>query len=1008
VKKIVQTVQIIRSLLEQGAPNASAAKAAADYARYCGEAEQRLEMVAAMLEKGSDYQALQIAEQEPALLDLVGVLSFGEEKAWQHFCEDHQLAVAPRLNAKTTHALDALYASGITANHPLYKDFRAAVLSRDDAKSLRILHTILKLNPTDENAKKELLRIDNKQFQETLETLREALKTDDEERIACLVEALAASAPEEKLQRFEAYVAGTAIRRSLRRRQAERRLPEMVEQMLDQQAGKDWRSVGAGLEALEALKQEHGIEVVDEALKRGVDGLKQFYSDESSADLHRRSFEKSLRDCMARIDEVETRLRSGDGMAYDEVVDMDAALARHSKELLAHQMPLPAETAQRLQSTERVLQSRLDGLRLARRLQRVATAAAVVGALTCTVALILHGWKAHVVSSDLAGYQARRVCVPAETLIRRLRQDNDWLLYWPNLQSTVEEVDAWTRQMHAAEKQAGAALEALEASFVAEASNLPPAQLVRQFEHAEELVRSLPQDLTNGPSNQIAALRTRIELHLEREGKQLAARVGESLTKVEQTCAAELSYENPVAKTVASVEKIAGMLAPLESALKPEVEALRLPADLEARILSSSQRLDLFQNELVKFDKARAETAAAGSLTGYLEALTRWKALKFAEAAPATKALAVLPTEAAFLASLLTHGDQVMLKAVQDDLSGAHMQPASPLEEDLKALLAIRDDAYLNNIWENRMVDYSRGSSETVWWSNGALTRANIGENVRWSGRFYEPAPTSTSVAFVKRDVVRIPARNSYVGMEVLDSKLSATSQFVSSLQLHRMTDEDGRRFKRSLLEVIETAMKDNSASPVAKAYVIQRLASMMRRREQAWGLHLCPSLQADLRELGQILGENSLRSEDWLVTASRDRLSAPLVAFFKKHENKSYLGEAAARRRVLQGAALAGIRFGGYVELDSTLVLNNPARAASELWVISADGGKPRLVLNSTAGKTAADTGRTVVREALTLSPVFFMPQDRQALLRQYKADMAAAKAELRPSSEEAPFLIP
>ncbi|MFO1485427.1 MAG: hypothetical protein U1F71_18845 [Verrucomicrobiaceae bacterium] len=1001
MKKVLQTVQAVRSLLASGIPNPSSERTAADYARFCTDAEQRLEMVAAMLEKGSDYQALQIAEQEPALLDLAGALSFGQEKAWHEFCEEHQLTPAPRLNAKTVLALDALYTKGITANHPLYKDFRAAALSRDDDRSLQILHTILKLNPTDENARKELQRLDNKRLQETLEKLREALKTDDEEGIATLTESLAASAHDEKLRRFDAFVAGDSVRRALRKKQAEQRLPEWVKQMVQQQTSDDWQAVGHGLETLDAALEEHGIAVTDEGLKQSLENLRQFYSRESSADLQRRSFERALKNFTAQADEVEARLMAGNHPAYDEIASMDESFVRQWKELQAHQMPVPSDTARHLQAVGRALRSRLQGMRRMRQLKKLTAAAAVIGGVACLTAVVLHGWKAHVVSAELASYRTRQVCAPAEEMIRRLRQDDEWLLRWPFLQATVEEVDAWTRQVRVTQEQAREATRLLAASFAGETSNLPPGQMVRQLDDAEHLVQSLPPDLADVPRNELVAVRTHVETHLARLGKQLAMQAEESMADIEQACAAELSFEKSAAKTAESVDKLGRKLAPLEAELKPEAEVLRLPAALESRILAARQRLDLFQEELVKFAQVRSETAAASTLVGYKNALERWREIRFAEAAPAAKALSALPTEAGFLAALLTEGDEHVLKAVLDDVSGSRMHPDAPGEEELKILLSIRDDAYLNNIWENKVVDHSRGGAESIWWSIGAPTRAKIGDNTRWAGRYYDLSQSSAAVTFVKRDVMLIRVGSGFGGMGVVDSKPSPTSEFISALKLDRMTDAEGKRYTSSLLDVIESIMKAREASPIVKAYVLQRLEGMMRRREHAWGLHLCPSLQADLREFHQTLGNVSLQNNDWLVATTRDRLTAPLTAFFKKCEGRNYYREAAARRGLLRSAAQAGLRFGGYVEIDTSCVLNNPARVAGELWVLASNGGKPRLVANTLAGSETPQAARLTAKEALPLSPVFFLPLDRRQLLAQYQQDMAATKSDtVQPSS--------
>src|SRR5271156_3604170 len=148
----------IRETLAIGGANAPIESLALEYARISQEANQRLESCSAMIAKGSEYQALQLAETEPALLDLIGELSFAEMREWSEFCLNQGLPVAPRFDGKAVQALDQLYAKGITANHPLYKDYRSAVSSRDDARALRIIRSIAHLNSEDADAKRELAR----------------------------------------------------------------------------------------------------------------------------------------------------------------------------------------------------------------------------------------------------------------------------------------------------------------------------------------------------------------------------------------------------------------------------------------------------------------------------------------------------------------------------------------------------------------------------------------------------------------------------------------------------------------------------------------------------------------------------------------------------------------------------------------------------------------------------------------------------------------------------------
>src|SRR4051812_40971078 len=57
--------------------------AAAQYAEACAEANQRLRQVGQLLKRGLRSEALQLTEEEPNLLDFVGMLDFPELPAWR-------------------------------------------------------------------------------------------------------------------------------------------------------------------------------------------------------------------------------------------------------------------------------------------------------------------------------------------------------------------------------------------------------------------------------------------------------------------------------------------------------------------------------------------------------------------------------------------------------------------------------------------------------------------------------------------------------------------------------------------------------------------------------------------------------------------------------------------------------------------------------------------------------------------------------------------------------------
>jgi len=1007
VKPVLQTIEAIHTAITDEAPPGAVEETAARYARFCSEAEQRLDRVAAMLQKGSDYQALQVAEEELPLLDLAAALSFGEEKVWQTYCELHGLKVAPRLNARIIADLEALYAKGISANHPLYKDFRAAVLSRDDAKSLRIVKTILKLNPSDDNAKKELLRLENKGVQEKIDQLREALKSDDEERIATLTEAIKSAAPAAKLERLDVFHEGERIRKTLRKRQAEDRLPGMIAEMQALKADGRWRQVGLLLDASDSMTKEHGLEPAADEQNTAIEELRRYHQKEQAADEKQRNFDRALKSFLSFVEEVETRLLTGAGVTYAEIAEKDEVFVKRWKELEGYQLPVANESLQRLRAAGQELRARLERMQRAKRMRNMALAAAVLVLLSCISALGMHAWKAWTLTQELASYQTKESCGAAEDLIKKLRSDEELLLRWPYLQAKIAEVNSWTAQARITERQAKDALQALESSFQGDSTAHAASQLVRQLDDADALVQQLSGDLAAEPKNRLVALKTKSDLHLVTVLKKLTASTATTLSEIEKTGDEELSYAKPAAKVGTSRDAIDKLLQPLEALFKPEVAALTLPADLEARIQSQRQRLNTYQKELQSFAAVRAETAGAGTLDDYRKAVAKWQEVKFAEAAPSMKMLDTLPAEKAFQSALYTSGDQEELQAILDDKSGRHMAPDTPLEADIKTILTLQFDENLNTVFESTVAHYSRRKANSTVWSQGKPEQSVIGSLMKWTAKFYESDSSGMAVLFISKSFGRVGDTGGYQGEGVLSSRLSQTSEFMNQLEIARITDDKGERVMKSLLEVFDKLIRDEKGSPIAKAYVMLKLQDMLQLRPHEWGEHYCPSLQHDLRELRRILGTAGLRSEDWLVPEMREKWTKPLAEFFKTCKGRSYMREAVARRNYLRPAAAAGLKFAGYVEADLSLSLNQLGRAASELWVIGKDGGKPLLVANPAAGSAVTDTLKPiVVVSSVPLSPVFVVSVDRKTLVQKYHEELAATGIDLKPLPGESLFL--
>lgn len=993
VKPPTDTIDLIRSTLQTGVVSVAVEQAASHYARLSQECSTRLERIAAMLDKGSDYQALQAAEEEPPLLDMIAVLSFGGEKAWLDFCQVHQLPIAPKLDAKTVQALDRLYAQGVTANHPLYKDFRAAVLSREHDKALRIVRTIVKLNPSDENARSELQRLENKHGQELLDDLRLALKTDDEERIARLVEKITREVPAEKLANSAELSQAEGIRRALRRRQAETQIPEILAEA-EQLAGEhDWNAVSLACDLLAELLDRHEMTLSGRS-KSSYEALNAASQQKRAEAERQRAFDRALAEFKTFAHEAETQLLTGIRLRLSAAASLDEHFVRRWRQLESYGLPVSEEALADLRQVGQKIRAALEHAQRGLRARALMSAAALMIFLGSVCTLAWHGWQARAYALDLSSYKARQLAEPAAKLIATLKAEYPLLLRWPYLRAKVEETQAWTGQGRDLLTQAESTLQALENDLV----RLTPVEALKRLADARAQVSVLPGDIAVKAQQRLMTLKTKSELMLATLGQTRAKEARQKLEQIHKAIQSDLSYEKNSTEVREAVARIDQQLAELEAFNHPEAAALQLPADLDAQIQSGRQHVLAFQTELRRLEEVQEATSHAITLQEYRNALHRWQDIRFIEAASAAAALTALPTEEQFLAHLMTGGDLAMWKACLEDLSGATMYPDATQESDLKRLLALRDDPHLNGIWENVVVDHSSGRSKRSVWSLGPLMEARVGDKQqRWSGKVFDAHPEDTGVAFIQTDFKSLSiGGGGRQGQSVISAKPSPTGTMIKNLQLDRMTDANGERFERSLLSTLDRLMEDSTGASLAKAYVMLELERLAVDRPFAWGLHLCPSLRADLAELHKIMGDYPLRSEDWMLPKARLQFGNALDLFFTLRRERAYEKEAQARRVLVMRVSSAGVRLGGFVDTDHSLRLNSAARAAREFWLPVKAG--PMLLSANT--KIAPQSTPAFI-------PVFFLPLDRQEILQNYRDEITEDRVtQETPLTTETPFL--
>ena len=180
--QIDKLIARIRGQLEIGTPDLEARTLASEYSALCQRARERLEQCNTLIRNGNDYAAFQIAETEPDLLTLCSQLSFADSERWHNLCRERGLPSGFILDEQHVLAVEGLYGKSIGENHPLYREYREAMRTRDEDRALNVLRSIVRINPEDPTARSELIRLSAKFIRESLNQLEKLLNEnkDDE------------------------------------------------------------------------------------------------------------------------------------------------------------------------------------------------------------------------------------------------------------------------------------------------------------------------------------------------------------------------------------------------------------------------------------------------------------------------------------------------------------------------------------------------------------------------------------------------------------------------------------------------------------------------------------------------------------------------------------------------------------------------------------------------------------------------------------------------------------
>jgi len=902
---------------------------ASEYAAACAEVNARLAQCARMVEEGSSVQALMIAEEKPGLMDMVAVLGFAKQADWIAYCQESGLTVPEKATKGAVRVLNDLYNSGSRAEQTkaLYRDFRGAMATKDDARALEVIRTISQLDPTDKDAAEQLARLERRVQESALRGLDASLAANDEGRVLRWL----ARCENLQVAEGESLAQARQIRARQQAREAEIQIHGIVAELVDYREKANWQQCGERASRVHTLAATHGLTLsaVDHAT---VNEALQYFEACRAEALRKARFKESLNAVSECVEHLQAARFEGAKSSLASL-ERDALELRKTYETAASfGLPIPEGVTGKVSQLAASLDSQIGQARKMRRMRNVGS---MVVATLAVIVVACAGYmlfRANAFKSEIVGLRARAAAVPLERLLAEIRDNQAILLKLPSLSSAVLEAEQWLQSVASKKAVAVSALGSAQAVADSDFAQVTPEQATTIFQQAAAALDALPADIADGLRVDFAKAEKELALWLpqQRDEKTVAAR--KILVEL-RPLVEDLSPSKPPEVLEETLAKIAPLMEALKASLDSRVSEMALPAALQEEVKASLDKVKAFSDLLTQYRAAKEQIAAAADLSGYsqaVEALAKIGLPKSREVQAAQQASNWKLSDHSVLGQLILPqaAEAWELIKTPDDLKKLPF-PDTPRQAETDRLLAlIRNDdiadvsearvstaqAIMAGRSESGRLIYFRGKP-TVSKPNGYGSSDEV-----WTGLVYDPSRSPSAAVFVNTTFqFGTSPTGVQMGEAVREAKLSPAATALSAMKLNEWVSPDGDKFRQSIFPMLERVRRAANAPALMQAYAIQQMMQIAQLRPTAWGLAWAPALPRVLEAI-RATTTGPVSAGDWMV--SRHQAEAKNIGqILLGDKSISFEKQAQLHRQLAASALQAGVVYCGFVDASGARV---------------------------------------------------------------------------------------
>ena len=153
LRAISDLTRKLSELLDKDLHKAQESKLAVDYEGACKDANNRLIQCSRMLEEGNMPGAVQLANVNPPLMELIRALTWEDAGIWREYCNTKKHPSPPAFDGPAIKSLTQalINEDTIGPEHPLSKEFSSLMMKKQQEEAYRVLCVILEKDPNNQS-----------------------------------------------------------------------------------------------------------------------------------------------------------------------------------------------------------------------------------------------------------------------------------------------------------------------------------------------------------------------------------------------------------------------------------------------------------------------------------------------------------------------------------------------------------------------------------------------------------------------------------------------------------------------------------------------------------------------------------------------------------------------------------------------------------------------------------------------------------------------------------------